>query len=129
MPAQHGELAGGGHDRDLHATARLHPLVERPQRAGRLGRRPGRLDQHPAGVGRTGFGDPAVTGRRPAGLAHPGVEPEVGHQLLRGAEPGEVPDRGHDRQRHGRVDPGHRHQPQHLRPIERDLPEIGVDQP
>ncbi|MCU1660506.1 MAG: gluconate transporter [Pseudonocardia sp.] len=53
-----------------------------------------------------------------------------GLSLIRvGAEPGEVPDRRHDRQPHGRVDPGHRHQPQHFRPRERDLPEIGVDQP
>ena len=85
-------------DGDLHAASCLDPLVERPQRPGRLGRRPGRLDQHAAGVRRPGLGDPPMAGRCSAGQAHPRVEPEMGERLLRGAEAGEVPDRGQDRQ-------------------------------
>jgi hypothetical protein len=30
LPAQHGDLAGGGHHSDLHAAAGADPLVERP---------------------------------------------------------------------------------------------------
>jgi transposase-like protein len=96
VPAQHGEFAGGGHHGDLHAAAGPHPLIERAQRAGGFGGGPGGFDQHAAGVRRAGLGDPAVAGGLAAGLAHPRVEPEIADQVLRGAEPGEVADRGHD---------------------------------
>jgi hypothetical protein len=45
----------------------------------------------------TGLGDPAMGRWLPAGLTHPRVQPEVGHQLITGSEPGEVPDGGHQR--------------------------------
>ena len=45
-----------------------------------------------------------------------------------GAEPGEVTDRRHDRQRNRGIHPGDGHQPQHLRPPERGLAQVGVDQ-
>ncbi len=47
MPAQHHQLAGGGHHRNLHPPPVRHPLGERPQRPRRPNRRPGRLNQHP----------------------------------------------------------------------------------
>lgn len=52
----------------------------------------------------------------------------IGGGPVRGAEPGEVPDRSHDRESHGRIDAGHGHQPQHLRAVQRGLPELDVDQ-
>jgi hypothetical protein len=75
-----------------------------------------------------GIGDPPVAGRLPAGLADPRVEPEVGHQPFGSAEPGEVTDRRHDRQRDRGVHAGDGHQPQHFRPGEGGLAQVLVDQ-
>jgi len=71
---------------------------------------------------------PALAGRLPAGLADPRVEPEVGDQLLRGAEPGEVADGRDDRQGHGRVHARDGHQSQYLGPGQGCLAQLGVDQ-
>jgi hypothetical protein len=73
------------------------------------------------------LGDPAVLGGLTAGLPHPRVEAEVADQPLRRAEPTEVADRGHDRQRHGGVHPWDRQQPAHLGVLEGDPAELGVD--
>ena len=66
--------------------------------------------------------------RESTGLTHLGVQAEVGNQLVRGREPGEVPDRGNQRHSDGHVDTGDRHQPQHIRPLQRLLGERGVEQ-
>jgi hypothetical protein len=71
VPAQGGQLAGGGDHGDLHAAPGADTLVEGAQRPGDLGRDPGGLDQHAAGVGPALLGDPAVLGWLAAGGAHP----------------------------------------------------------
>jgi hypothetical protein len=75
VPAQHGELARGRHDGDLHPAPCAHALIERPQRAGGLDRDPGGLDEHPAGVRATLLGDPAMGGGLIAGLLTRGFKP------------------------------------------------------
>ncbi len=129
VPAEAGELACSRDDSDLHPAARADSLIERAQRAWCLGRRPCGLDEHPARVRATLFGDPPVRRGLSAGLAHPGVEPEVADELLGRAEATEVADRGDDRERDGRVDTGDRHQPLDLSAGQRDAAELGVDDP
>jgi len=63
----------------------------------------------------------------PAGFPDPGVEPEVADQLVRAAEPGDVADRGHDRQGDDRVESGDAHQAMHVVSPEGDAGEVGVD--
>jgi hypothetical protein len=75
------------------------------------------------------LGDPAVLGWLAAGLAHPRVETQIADQPLRGREPTEVPDRGHDRQRHGGVHPRDGQQPPDLDAFQADPAELGVDDP
>ncbi len=106
VPGQHRHLPGGRDDRGLESAARLDALVERPQRAGRPARGPGRLDQDSADLGPAGFADPAVDRGGVAGLADLRVQPDIGDQPIRVGEPGEVADRSHDRDPCDRVDTG-----------------------
>jgi hypothetical protein len=57
------------------------------------------------------------------------VQTEVADQLLRAAKATEVTDGGDDRQRHGRVDAGDRHQPLDVVASQRDTAELGIDDP
>jgi hypothetical protein len=70
-----------------------------------------------------------VIGGFAAGLLHTRVQAQIGHQLLRRAEPLEVPDRGDQGQSNGRVDTGNRHQPPDLRALKRDPSQSSVDDP
>jgi hypothetical protein len=128
VPAQGGELAGGGHHGDLHAAAGADAFVEGTQRPGGLGRGPGGLHQHAAGMGAALGGDPAVLGWL-AGVAHPRVETQIADQPLRGGEPTKVPDRGHDRQGHGGIHARDGQQPADLGAFQADPAEFGVDDP
>ena len=71
VPAQHGELARHGHGGDLMAAPGADAHEEGVQRPRRLGRRPGRLDQHGAGVAAADLADAAVMGERRAPTAAP----------------------------------------------------------
>ena len=75
------------------------------------------------------LGDPPVTCRRAAGLPNPRVQPQIAHKSAGGREPVRVADGRDDRQRHGGVDAGNRHQPLDLPALQRDPPEHGVDDP
>jgi hypothetical protein len=79
MPGEDGHLAGGRDHRGVEAAAGLDALVERPQRPGRSARRPGRLNQHPADLGPTGFADPSVHRCGVSGLPHLRVQPDIGN--------------------------------------------------
>src|SRR5207248_783227 len=114
LPAQDGELAGGGDDRDLHAAAAADAFVESAKRTGDACGGESGLDEHPACVRSPLFGDPSVYGGMAAGLADARVEAEVADELVGGAEASEVADGGDDRERNGGVDAGDRHQPLHL---------------
>jgi hypothetical protein len=74
------------------------------------------------------LGDPPVLGRLAAGLTDPRVQPEVADQLVRRREAVEFADRGHDRQRDGRVDAGNRHQSRNLAALQADPPKLEIDQ-
>ena len=104
-------------------------MIERPQRPGDLRCGERRLDEHPAGVRSTVLRDPPVRSGFATGLLHTRVQAEIGDQLLRAAEPPEVPDRRHKRQTDRRVDPRDRHQPQDLLAVQCDPPEGGIDDP
>jgi len=101
------------------------PDEEGVQRSGRLGGRPGGLDQHRPGVTAPDFADPPVMGSTEARLADARVEPEVAHQLLWALEPADVADRRHQPGRHRQIDAGDREQAsdrgivQRTNPIER----------
>ncbi len=77
VPAEHGELAGGRDDRDLHSAPRADPFIERAQRSWGADGDPGGFDEHPAGVRAAVLGDPPVARWRAAGLPDPRVQPEV----------------------------------------------------
>jgi len=77
------------------------------------------LDEHPADVGSAGLADPAMHRRRVAGLTHSRVEPDIGDELVRVIEAGEVTYCGHDAGSGDRVDTGDRHQPRDHRIRER----------
>jgi hypothetical protein len=76
-PAQHHQLACGGHDRDLGASPGADALIEGAQRTGDLRRDERGFDEHPARVRATVLGDPAVGGGLAAGLLHARIEAEV----------------------------------------------------
>jgi len=76
-PAQHRQLASGRDHSDLHPATRADPLIKRAQWPRCLDRYPSGLDEHPAGVRTALLGDPPVTGRLPAGLLDPRVQPEI----------------------------------------------------
>jgi hypothetical protein len=115
VPGEDGHLPGGGHDRLLVAATGSDPSIERPQWSGGPHRGPRRLDEDSAHVGAAGLGDPAVDPGGVAGLAHLGVEADIGDQLVRVGEAGEVTDCGDDADPGNRVDPGDGHQPGHHR--------------
>jgi hypothetical protein len=87
------------------------------------------IDEHPARVRAPVLGDPPVVGRLAAGLLDARVQPEIGDQLLGGAEPPELTDGRDQRERDRRVDAGDRHQPADLGALERDPAELRVDDP
>jgi hypothetical protein len=62
VPAEHGELAGGGDDRDLQSAAGADALVEGAQRTGDACGGEGGLDQHSARLGAALLGDPSMCG-------------------------------------------------------------------
>ena len=70
-----------------------------------------------------------VLGGLAAGLAYPWVEAEIADQPLRGGEPTEVTNGGHDRQRHGGVYARDGQQPADLGALEGGPAELGVDDP
>jgi hypothetical protein len=129
VPAEHGELAGGRDDGDLHPAPGADPVIERAQRPWGADGDPGGFDEHPAGVRAAVLGDPPVTRRRAAGLPHARVQPEIRHQPAWGREPVKVADGRDDGQGHGGVDAGDCHQPLDLPALERDPAERGVDDP
>ena len=96
VPAEHGELAGEGHHRDIPLLA-LRKEMPGPLRQAVL-RPHGRL----CGLDENGLevAAPETAGaalRLPfAATAHGRVEPDVGHELLRGLEPAYVLDKGND---------------------------------
>src|SRR5918995_503289 len=85
------------------------------------------LAEHVPRLGGAGLGDVAVTGRSASRLAYPRVEAEVADELARRGEAADVADRGHERGRRLHVDAGDAHQPQHLRPGERLLGDLAVE--
>ena len=84
MPAQNGQLARHGNGGDLVAAPGADADEEGMQRPRRLGCRPGRFDQHGAGMAAADLADPAVVGSAEPRLADPRVQAEVADQLLRG---------------------------------------------
>jgi hypothetical protein len=127
VPAQAREFAGGRDDRDLHAAAGAHALEERAQRPRDPGRAPGGLHEHPTRVRATLLGDPPMRGGLISGLADSWVQAQIADQLPRTAEPPEVADRRHDRQRDSRIDAGNRHQALHVVTGQGYLAELRVD--
>jgi len=127
VPAEHGHLARGRDGGDLEAAAFLDASVERAQRPCGASGAEGRFDEHAAGLGRAGLGDPAVCRRAVAGLADAGVEAEVGDESVGTVEPVEVADCGEDRDRDGDIDPGHGHQSRDDRVVERLQGDVAVD--
>ena len=83
MPAEHAELASHGHRGDLMAAPGADAHEKSMQWTGRLGRCPGRLDQHGARVTAADLADATVMGGSQSRLPHPRVQPEIAHQLLR----------------------------------------------
>ncbi len=77
---------------------------------GRLGRGPGRLNQHGTRVTAADLADTAVMGGSESRLPHSRVQPEIAYQLLRAVEPADVADRRHDAGGDRQVDVGDRHQ-------------------
>jgi len=128
MPAQHRQLASGGHHRDLEPPPRPDSLIERPQRPGRLARHPGGLDQHAAGIGPALLRDVAVHRREVAGLADLRVEAEVADQLVGRGEPAEVSDRRDDGNGDRHVDAGDGHQPAHVGLLQGHLGQFRVEE-
>jgi hypothetical protein len=128
LPAQHRQLARGGHHGDLHAAPRAHALIERAQRSWGLDRDPGGLDEHPARVRAALPGDAAMAGGLASGLLEARVQPEIADELVRRGEALEVADGGGDRHRHGDVDAGDRHQPLGVLTSHGDPRELLVDQ-
>ena len=106
MPAEHGELACHGDRRDLVATPGSDTQEERAQRSWRLGGSPRRLDQHGACVATTALADAAMLGQTKTRLAHPRIEPDIAHELLRRGEAADVADRGDEACGHDDVDAG-----------------------
>ena len=96
MPAEHSELASYGDRSDLMAASGADAHQKGMQRTGRLGRRPGRLDQHGACVTAADLADATVMGGSQPRLPDPGVQSEMAHQLLRAVEPADIADRRHD---------------------------------
>jgi len=80
-------------------------------------------------VGSAVLGDPAVRRGRTAGLADPGVQTEIGDQLLGATKAPEVADCCDERECDGRVDARDRHQSLDLVALERDASQRGVDDP
>jgi hypothetical protein len=79
VPAQHGELAAGRDDGDLHAAAGLYLLVERPQRPAPRSTSTRLVSTSiPRACDGPALVDAHVTGWLPSGLANPRVEPELG---------------------------------------------------
>jgi hypothetical protein len=68
-----------------------------------------------------------VAGALLSGLAHLGIEAEVGDELARVPEAPDVPHAGHEGRGRVQVHPGHRHQPPHLGGVDRGLGERAVD--
>ena len=68
MPAENRKLASDGYGCDLMAPLGPDAHEEGMQRAGRLGRRPGRLDQHRARMAASNLADAAMMGRTQARL-------------------------------------------------------------
>jgi hypothetical protein len=77
VPAQHGELARDGDGRDLVAASGADAQKEGAQWTGRLGRSPGRFDQHRASMRPSTLADAAVLGKPEAGLPNPRVEADI----------------------------------------------------
>jgi len=127
VPGQDGHLAGGGDHGGLEPAAGLDALIERPQRAGRAGGRPGCLDQDAADLRAACLADPAVHRGGVAGLADLRVQADIGHQLARIGEAGEFADCSNDRDRGDGVDAGNSHQPGHDRVGDRFNHEFLVD--
>jgi len=111
VPAEHDHLAGDGDHRDLDASPLADPSIERSERSRRAGRGEGRFDDHAAGLGAAGLGDPPVDGGAVAGLADPGVQAEIGHEAVGVGEAREVADGGEQRHGDGDINAGHGHEP------------------
>src|SRR5215207_9360024 len=94
-------------------------LIEGAQRTRGANHDPGRLAEHVAGGRRAPLGDLAVARRGLAGLANPGVEPDVGDELSRCRKAADVADRGPEGRRRDQVHPRHAHQPPDLGGFER----------
>jgi hypothetical protein len=80
-PEQHGEFAGGRDDRLAMPAARLGARAERVPGPGLQHCAPGGLDERPAGVSGSAFGDPAAARRLIAGLLDLRVKAQIGDQL------------------------------------------------
>ena len=126
MPAQHRELAGNGDGGDLMTPPRPDAHEEGVQRPGRLGRRPGGLDQHGAGMAAADLADAAVLGSAEPRLAHPRVQAEIAHQLLRAGEAADVADRRHEPGGYREIDAGDRDQALDRCIVERALGDLLV---
>lgn len=71
--------------------------------------------------------DPAMMGSAEAGLAHPRIEAEVAHQLLRRGEAADVANGSNDPGRHRQVDSSDRQQPGYGSIVERVSGDFSVD--
>jgi len=98
VPDEHRDLACHRDDGDAPAASRPQADEEGGQRPRCPERRVGGLAQEPPRIGLTGAADVAGMSRTVPGLAHPGVEPEVAHELGRTWEPLDV---AHDREAAG----------------------------
>ena len=90
MPAEHGELTGHGDRCDLVTTSGSDTQEERTQWAWCLRGSPGRLDQHGARVATAALADAAMLRQTKTRLAHPRIEPDIAHELLRRGETADV---------------------------------------
>jgi hypothetical protein len=73
MPAQHGQLARDSDGRNLVTAVGADAQKEGAQRTRRLGRRPGRFDQHCASMRSSTLADAPVLGKPEAGLSDPRI--------------------------------------------------------
>jgi len=126
---QYRELAGNGDGGNLMTPPRPNPYEKGVQRPGRLGRRPGGLDQHGAGMAAADLADAAVVGGTEPRLMHARVQAEIAHQLLRAGEAADIADRRHKPGGYREIDAGDRDQPLDRCIVQRALGNLLIKHP
>src|ERR1700758_4336903 len=96
MPAEDGEFARHRDRRDLMAATGADTQKERAQRARRVGRGPGGLDQHGPGMRTPPLADTTMLSQAETGLPHSWVQADIADQLLRTGEAAHITDRRYE---------------------------------